>query len=78
MAVVLETGPRTWFGSVAVCLIGQRPPTSFDVGVSKITWLLIRFIAVMAPVVLVLNGFTKHDWKEAAKGWYIRRFGAWL
>ena len=65
-AVVVETGGRTWFGSIAGSLLGPRPLTSFDIGVSKITWLLIRFIAVMAPVVLVLNGFTKHDWKEAA------------
>ncbi len=65
-AVVLETGPRTWFGSIAESLLGPRPLTSFDIGVSKVTWLLIRFIAVMAPVVLLLNGFTKHDWREAA------------
>ena len=64
-AIVLETGSGTWFGSIAGNLVGKRPLTSFDVGVSKITWLLIRFIAVMAPVVFLLNGFTKHDWKEA-------------
>ncbi|AKV04417.1 Mg(2+) transport ATPase, P-type [Labilithrix luteola] len=65
-AVVLQTGARTWFGSIAGSLLGPRPLTSFDVGVSNVTWLLIRFIAVMAPVVLLLNGFTKHDWQEAA------------
>jgi Mg2+-importing ATPase len=65
-ALVLETGERTYFGSIAKSLLGKRALTSFDIGVSRITWLLIRFIGVMAPVVFVLNGLTKHDWKEAA------------
>jgi Mg2+-importing ATPase len=26
---------------------------------------MIYFIAVMVPLVFVINGFTKHDWKEA-------------
>src|SRR5437870_12532402 len=26
---------------------------------------MIRFIAVMVPLVFVINGLTKHDWKEA-------------
>ncbi len=65
-ALVLATGRATYFGSVASGILGQRSLTSFDVGVAKITWLLIRFIGVMAPVVLLLNGFTKHDWKEAS------------
>jgi Mg2+-importing ATPase len=65
-ALVVTTGRDTYFGSVASGILGRRALTSFDVGVAKITWLLIRFIGVMAPVVLLLNGFTKHDWKEAS------------
>jgi Mg2+-importing ATPase len=64
--VVVATASDTTFGSVASGILGRRALTSFDIGVSKITWLLIRFIGVMAPVVLLLNGFTKHDWKEAS------------
>ena len=29
------------------------------------TWVLIRFMLVMVPVVFLLNGFVKGDWKEA-------------
>lgn len=64
-AVIVATGGETMFGSIASGILGRRVLTSFDVGVSKITWLLIRFIGVMAPVVFFLNGFTKGDWREA-------------
>ncbi len=64
-AVVLATGDRTYFGSMAKGLVGQRPPTSFDIGVNKVSWLLIRFMAVMVPIVFLINGFSKHNWVDA-------------
>jgi Mg2+-importing ATPase len=64
-AVVVETGPRTYLGSIASTLEGEPVPTAFDEGVSRFTWLMIRFIVVMVPLVFVINGLTKHDWKEA-------------
>jgi Mg2+-importing ATPase len=64
-AVVVETGKRTYLGTIASTLVGEPVQTSFDRGVSHFTWLMICFIAVMVPLVLVINGITKHDWKEA-------------
>ncbi len=64
-AVVVETGPRTYLGSIASTLAGAPVETAFDQGVARFTWLMIRFIAVMVPLVFVINGLTKHDWKEA-------------
>jgi Mg2+-importing ATPase len=64
-AVVVATGDRTYFGSMAKGLVGRRPPTSFDIGVNKVSWLLIRFMAVMVPIVFVINGLSKHNWVEA-------------
>ena len=64
-AVVLSTGDNTYFGNMAKTLSGKREPTSFDKGVSSVSWLLIRFMAVMVPVVFLINGFTKHDWVQA-------------
>lgn len=64
-AVVVATGGRTVVGSMAKGLVGQRVTTSFDVGVNKVSWLFIRFILVMVPVVVLLNGFSKHDWLQA-------------
>ena len=64
-AVILATGDHTYFGSMAKSIAGYRPLTSFDIGVNKVTWLLIRFMFVMVPVVFFINGFTKGDWVEA-------------
>jgi Mg2+-importing ATPase len=64
-AVVIHTGNRTFFGSLASSIVGQRQLTSFDVGVNKFTWLMIRFIAVMVPAVFLINGLSKHNWLEA-------------
>ena len=64
-AVVIHTGDRTFFGSLAASIVGQRQLTSFDKGVNKFTWLMIRFIAVMVPAVFLINGLSKHNWLEA-------------
>ena len=64
-AVVVHTGDRTYFGSLATSIIGQRVLTSFDKGINKFTWLMIRFIVVMVPVVFLINGLTRHNWVEA-------------
>ena len=64
-ALVVATGGSTYLGSLAKDLVGKRALTSFDKGVSKISWLLIRFMGVMVPIVFILNGVTKHDWKDA-------------
>jgi Mg2+-importing ATPase len=64
-AVVIHTGNRTYFGSLAASIVGQRQLTSFDLGVNKFTWLMIRFIAVMVPAVFLINGLSKHNWLEA-------------
>jgi Mg2+-importing ATPase len=64
-AVAIQTGTHTYFGELAGMLIRQRAPTSFDKGVTRFTWLMIRFMAVMVPSVFVINGITKGDWFEA-------------
>jgi Mg2+-importing ATPase len=64
-ALVVETGPRTYLGTIASTLTGEPVQTSFDRGVANFTWLMIRFIMIMAPLVFIINGITKHDWKEA-------------
>ena len=65
-AVVLATGNSTYFGALAQRVTAtDRATTSFQQGVNKVSWLLIRFMFVMAPLVLFINGFTKGDWTEA-------------
>ena len=65
-AIVLSTGAKTYFGSMAKALTTtQTLQTSFDIGVNKVSWLLIRFMFIMVPVVFFIAGFTKGDWLGA-------------
>jgi Mg2+-importing ATPase len=64
-AVVATTGSRTYFGSMAKGIVGQRTLTSFDHGIARVTWVLLRFMLVMVPVIFVLNGLVKGAWYEA-------------
>jgi len=63
--VIVNTGSRTHFGSIAEKLAGQRAQTSFDKGIAGFTWLMIRFMVVMVAIVFLIVGVTKHDWPEA-------------
>jgi len=65
-ALVLATGNRTYFGTIATRVTAtERTPTAFEAGVNSVSWLLIRFALVMAPLVFLINGWTKGDWMEA-------------
>ena len=64
-AVIAATGPQTYFGKMASSLAGQQIETAFDRGIKKFTWLMIRFMLVMVPLVFVINGLKKHNWHEA-------------
>jgi Mg2+-importing ATPase len=63
--VVIATGDRTYFGAISKNLSTTRPLTGFDKGIRRVSWMLVRFVAVVTPVVFVLNGVTKGDWLEA-------------
>ena len=64
-AAVVTTGVQNCLGSMARSIIGERTQTSFDQGLNRFTWLMMQFMAVMVPLVFLINGFTKHDWKGA-------------
>lgn len=65
VALVAATGSNTYFGSMSKGITGKRNLTSFDIGVNKVTFLLIRFILIMVPIIFLINGFAKHDWRDA-------------
>jgi len=64
-AVAVATGESTYLGTIAKSLVGQQTQTAFDRGVSRFTWLMIRFMLVMVPLVFLINGLTKHNWHDA-------------
>ncbi|MFX8078966.1 magnesium-translocating P-type ATPase, partial [Acinetobacter baumannii] len=45
-ALVVATGARTYFGSLAKAIVGSRAQTAFDRGINSVSWLLIRFMLV--------------------------------
>jgi Mg2+-importing ATPase len=64
-AVVVATGKDTYLGGMAQSLSEERTQTAFDKGIARFTWLMVRFILVMVPLVFVINGLTKGKWGEA-------------
>src|SRR6516225_7376480 len=64
-AVVVATGAQTYFGKMASSLAGQPPDTAFDKGVKRFVWLMLTFMLVMVPMVFLINGLLKHNWKDA-------------
>jgi P-type Mg2+ transporter len=60
-AVVVATGDTTYFGAMARDIVGGRPLTSFDIGITRVSWMLIRFLLVMTPFVFLINAITKGE-----------------
>ncbi len=65
VAVVIATGDSTYFGAMARRIVGARNLTAFDKGINSVSWLLIRFIMVMTPLVFLINGLSKGQWLDA-------------
>jgi len=64
-AVVVATGKETYLGGMAAAMTEQPAATAFDRDIARFTWLLLRFMFVMVPLVFVINGLTKGDWTGA-------------
>jgi Mg2+-importing ATPase len=64
-AVVVATGKDTYLGGMAEALQEHAPPTAFDRGISHFTMLMLGFMAVMVPLVFVINGLSKGRWGDA-------------
>ncbi|QDJ49458.1 magnesium-translocating P-type ATPase [Bordetella hinzii] len=66
LALVLATGGQSSFGQLAGTVTATtRAPTQFQRGINRVSWVLIRFMLVMVPLVFLINGVTKGDWLEA-------------
>lgn len=65
VCMVMVTGNRTYFGANAAQLVHARPPSSFAIGVRKISYLLMGFMVVMMPLIVIINGATTGEWTDA-------------
>jgi Mg2+-importing ATPase len=63
--LIVHTGRATYFGQLADKIVAADEVSSFDRGINRVVWLMVRFILVMTPTVFLINGFTKHNWLEA-------------
>lgn len=52
-------------GEGIVLAVGPDRKNGFDRGANSIAWVLIRFMAVLVPVVFIACGLTKGDWLSA-------------
>lgn len=64
-AMVLAVGDDTMMGAIEQTLNTYDEPTSFEREMNSVSWLLIRLMLVMVPIVFFANGLTDGDWLEA-------------
>ena len=63
--IVVSVGSDTIFGEIAQELNKEPTVTTFEKGVNSVSWVLIKFMLVMVPIVFFINGITKNDWLGA-------------
>jgi P-type Mg2+ transporter len=64
-ALAIVTDNKTYLGAISRELSGTEAETSFDKGVNSVSWLLVKFMMVMVPLIFLINLFTKGDWLNA-------------
>jgi len=65
VGLVIKTGKTTYMGHIAASVETNKKRTNFEIGVSKITNLLLVYMSVVVVAVFLINGFVKHNWIEA-------------
>lgn len=63
--LILMTASQTQFGTLAKDISTHRKKTSFDLGIERFIWLMMKFMMFLVPLVFLINGFVKGDWLEA-------------
>ena len=63
--LILKTGKDTFFGDIAKSATGSKAETAFEIGLKRVSSLLLKMIAILFPIVFILNVLTKHDVNSA-------------
>lgn len=61
--IVLAVGADTVYGNFSATPSNRKE--EFDRGSASIAWVLIKFMAILVPVVFLASGLTKGNWLEA-------------
>ena len=65
LGLVIKTGIDTQFGEISKRLATIRTMTSFDKGIQKFVWLMIKVMILLVVVIFAINLFTKGDLVQA-------------
>jgi Mg2+-importing ATPase len=65
LGVVLATGIATQFGEISRRLATIRSETSFDTGIRRFTWLMIRAMLVMVVFIFAINALRRGAFVES-------------
>ncbi len=63
--IVIAIGDKTLMGSISHVVQEKAPMTNFEKGINSVSWVLIKFMLVMVPIVFIINTLTKGDWIHA-------------
>jgi Mg2+-importing ATPase len=63
--IVINTGVNTYFGSISQSIVKKNPENNFEIGIKSVSWMLIKIMLIMVPLVFLINGLTKGNWIEA-------------
>lgn len=61
--IVIAIGKDTVYGGISPSVSAGK--SRFDSGANSIAWVLIRFMAILVPVVFIAGGFTQGNWITA-------------
>ncbi|KAG1751439.1 Mg-transporting ATPase [Suillus paluster] len=59
------TSVDTYMAAIASELSKRRPENATQIGIKKVSYVLMGFMAVMAPLVFIVQGAVSKDWKGA-------------
>ena len=64
-AVVIQTGRNTYLGNMGKGLSKKKEMTNFDIGMKKITKMLVFYMILICAIVLVIDGIIKNNFSDA-------------
>lgn len=65
IGVVIKTGKSTYLGTIAQTVENNKGKTNFEIGLSKVTNTLVRYMILIVIGVFIINGLVKKDWLQA-------------
>ena len=65
IGVVINTGFSTYLGQMSKEVSNKKEPTNFEIGMDKITKMLIKYMIIISIAVFAIYGFIRNDWLEA-------------